>query len=286
MDKVRLFYIWLKYFYWMHRILGLFPFRYNSRTNSFDWMWLEFGYSLCVYLSYCYFYIRCMLTITSLLQHKLVIFTFIYASTLTTTFMFSTQWILVNKLTCLLNECFDLMKETDSLFRIISTQQFLRIALLALLKTAFTDCTALIAIAIGCFALYTDRSMDVDYLAIYAIFFGYLLHKSIPNLFYAFVLWFSLNYQQMNFEIQKIIDESNLCMNNRKRIPHMQRLTKRLDRVTSLHGRMTIQAIKVNSMFGVQLLIVVGHYMILLLIYVRFQLQNSSFDHISMFFYF
>lgn len=271
MNRFEVFRYILKFSYWFCKLLGLCPFHYNSRKELFEWSTYEIFYSIFIWASFMYFYPTSGLNIVVHLN-PLVVISFFYLAMGTITIVFMIQCWHANKLSILLNETQILLKELLPFCHSISMWQSTQYGIMFVCKTIITSGAAQIASINCCVMLCKMLTGKVDYFAIFLVSLAYFLQTLVPNMFYTFILAASMQYHQMNAEIKNVADQSIVLMNQRQYASNndqFRKLSRRLDYIASLHGKLTKHTKKINQIFGWQLLIVIGNFVAILLIEVR-----------------
>lgn len=266
-----IFVLILKCFYLFCKLLGLCPCHYNSRRKLFDWSKWEIIYSVFVWINFSYFYPMIGLKMMTHLN-PLVVISFFYLSMVTITFIFAIQCWHAKKLAALMNETQILMEKLLPFCHSISKWQSIRYGIRFIYKTIVTSAIAQIGSINFCVILSKMMTGKVDYFMIFIISIAYFLQTLVPNMFYTFVLGTSMQFHQLNAEIQKIADEANLLTKNTRDHNSNERFHKlslRLDYIASLHGKLTVHTKNVSKIFAWQLLIVITSFVAILLIEVN-----------------
>lgn len=272
MQRRRLFSISLTIFYWFWRLLGLCPFHYNSRKDAFNWTWLEILYSVLVWMNFAYFYPAGIWFFR--VFDSLIVWSFFYFSLITITIVFAVQCVHVKPLTDLLNETIHLMRDLQPFTAKISTINAFRCGILFAFKTIFIGGTLQMVSVVFCINMSKMLTDQVDYFVIFLVLIAYFLQTIVPNIFYTFILGVSIQYQQLNAEIQNIADQATLLTKTNygnktqysRSSLHFIELSNRLKHVASLHGKITMLTKKVNQVFSFQLLVLITNYVARLLI--------------------
>lgn len=274
MKNKLIFLLFLRLFYWFCKLLGLCPFHYDSQQKSFAWSKWDILYSIVIWVSFSYFYPTSGLNAIAHLN-ALVVIAFFYLAMATITFVFVMQWLHVKKFTILLNETQKLLHELQPFWENCSRWNTIRVGFWFICKTVITSGIAQIASIECCVILCKMMTGKVDYFVIFIVSVSYFLQTLVPNMFYTFILGATLQYHQFNIEIEKIAYQANLhikCTDVESN-ELFYKLSKRLDYIATLHGKLTIHTIEVNKLFSAQLLIVIGNFVAILLIEVRIDLK-------------
>lgn len=273
MNKKQIFLIFLRLFYWFCRLFGVCPFHYNSRKNAFDWSKWEILYSIIIWANFSYFYPTSGLrSVVNL--NRLVVISYFYLAMGTITFVFIMQWIHVKKFTNLLNETKKLLEEFRPFCAKITGWDMIKAGFWFICKIVITSGIAQIASIVCCVALGKMMYGKVDYFVVFIVSVSYFLQTLVPNMFYTFILGVSIQYHQLNIEIEKISHQANYHKkySDSESNELLCKLSKRLDYIATLHGKLTVHTTKVNKLFSAQLLIVIGNFVAVLLIEVKTQI--------------
>lgn len=272
MKRHKIFLIILKISFWFCKLMGLCPFHYNSRKKIFDWSKLEIIYSIFIWVNFSYFYPTSGLSVVAHLN-PLVVIAFFYLAMATITIVFAIQCWHAKQLARLLNKTRILLEEFLPFCQSISTWQATQYGLMFICKTMVTSGLAQIGSINCCTILCKIMTGKADYFVIFIVSFAYFLQTLVPNMFYTFILGASMQYHQLNEEIQRISEEAVQLMKNRynNSTEQFHKLSRRLDYIASLHGKLTVHTKNVNNLFAWQLLVVIADFVAILLIEVSVQ---------------
>lgn len=279
MKFYKIFLIILKCFYWFCKLFGLLPIHYNSRKNAFNWSKLEILYSIFVLVNFSYFSRTNGLSIVIHLNPVLVLAVF-YMAIASITMVFTIQCYNAKKLAVLMNETRILLIELLPFCHSISTWQSAQCGIMFICKTVVASGLALIGVISCCVILCKMMTGKVDLFVIFIISITHFLQTLVPNMFYTFVLGASMQYHQLNGEIQKIANRAVFLMKNqmnKNSIYQFRKLSRRLDYIASIHGKLTIHTKKINEIFAWHLLIIIANFFAILLIEVGVCMYFCSF---------
>lgn len=269
MKRKQIFHQILKLFYWFCKAFGVCPFYYDSSSESFNWTKWDIFYSIFIWANFSYFYPTSGLNVVAHLS-PLVVIAFFYLAMTTITIVITMQCWNVKKLTILMNETMWLFEELLPFCSSISTGQAVRYGIWFVGKIFITSGLAQIASINCCTIICKTMLGKVDYFVIFIVSVAYFLQTLVPNMFYTFILGISIQYHQLSGEIKKIVRQNNFMMKNNCANDFFDMLNKRLNYIASLHGKLTIHALKVNKIFSWQLLIMITNFVAIILIEVRF----------------
>lgn len=270
MQRRRIFVISLAIFYWFWKLLGLCPFHYNSRKDAFNWTWSEILYSVFIWINFAYAYPTALSDFRGL--DSMIVWTFFYFAMITITIVFVVQCLHAKKLTDFLNETLHLMRDLQPFSEKISTLNAIRWGFMFACKTIFIGGIGQIITVFFCVNVSKIVAENINFFVIFVVSMANFLQTLVPNMFYTFILGVSIQYHQLNAEIQLIVDQAKLLTMTKYDIKMQNssfqfiQLSKRLKHVASLHGKITMLTKKVNQVFSFQLLVVITNYVAILLI--------------------
>lgn len=271
----------LRLFYWMCKLFGLCPLHYTFQKIAFVWTWRDIFYSILVWLIFAYFYFYTGQRFRGQINPLLTI-AVVYFSIFTITVMFLVQCLHANKLTNLLNTTIELWRQVNAICKSLSVRQTIRYGWKFFGKVFLVSSIAeLASFAIGS-ELSDNVTETIDSTAFITISIGYIVQTLVPNMFYVFILTISIQYDQLNNEIRKIVHQATEISTtdcNRRRNDVLIVLSQQLDRIASLHAKITAHANITNRVFSLQLLVIIGNFVAIILIEVSPQVYKfTSFD--------
>lgn len=271
MECKQVFWVGLKCFFWYCKLFGLCPLHYDSQKNAFNWSTLEIIYSMFIWAMFSYFFTTSGITTLSHLN-PLVVVVFFYMTMVTATITFVVILLNVRKMTVLMNESKDLIEELHPFCRQISNQQSCRAAISFIFKTVVTSVIAQFGSIYCCIILCQAEINEVNYFLVFIVSIAHCLEVVVPNMFYVFILCVSIAYSQLNAEIEDVLRLANFYekyRNDSNANKLFEKLGAHLNDIASLHGKLTALTIKVNRVFSLQLLILIGDIITVLLIEVN-----------------
>lgn len=264
----------LKYFYRFCQIFGLCPFHYDRKMKSFTAQWYDIVYPILVWINFSYFYPTSGLSIVSVLN-PLVVIAFFYMAMLTISVVMFVQCLNSKRMANLVNETMALFEELKQMYSSDIKVYNAKSIRLFLCKILLASGIAQVGSVNCCVILCQMMTKKTDYFVIFIVSVAYFLQTIVPNMFYTFILGIIVQYKQLNAEIQKVVDRINslLQKQNEYRTSHLEvkfrEMSKRLDYIATLHCKLTQHTLKVNRVFSLQLLVVIGNFTGILLIEVR-----------------
>lgn len=262
MGRTEILFIVIKIFYWLFKMSGLCPYHFVSHSKKIQTAWYEIVISLINLIIFSYFHRNIGTRLMALTLNPQLAIEANNLEACAGLILFIDQFARARVIASLLTDARDILMESIQQLNIFEHLN---------VWTSIGKVSVKIVFGLGIFLLSSYEQLAilfetfggfVDHFGIVMISAVYSLIFVIPNIFYAFVVGASIQYERINQKIQHIHKKAERIDRKRYRNDFVSRsnnrlnyhLTQELDYLANLHGKLTELIMNINGQFTVPLL--------------------------------